>query len=533
MSLHQLGSPKRNGGAASQNISRAGSNDSIDFDDNASDGRSSIASNRMGPNVIIGGLKKAIDAFNEDEEVSQDELATDSRNSSKALSQRHKEAMTDLLAVLKQEMDEAELSIQTRQRELNESQELEIQSMKEGHEEEVRNLVEIQEKEIQMEANVHDAEMRMLLERRILNSVLDTVVDGIINIDPIGTISRFNPAAEKMFGYKSAEVLGKNIRDFMPMRYSIEHDSYLNNYMTTGVKKVIGGSRRAFGLKKDGSEFPVLLSVSEVKEDGAHLFTGIVRDLTEEVALEEKNAAEERKKKAELEKLIVELDESKEKANNLIGQMLPPAVTEQLLKGVTPKPESYEEATIFFSDIVGFTTICSKISPLETVDFLNQLYNLFDEVIKQYDAYKVETIGDSYMVVSGLPQRNGKRHATEVATMALHILSAVSQFKVESKPDLKVNIRIGLNTGPVVAGVVGTKMPRYCLFGDSVNTASRMESNSESMKIHISESTCQALKAAGGYHIQPRGEIQIKGKGKMNTFFLTGKDGFPHELPPQ
>ncbi len=231
--------------------------------------------------------------------------------------------------------------------------------------------------------------------------------------------------------------------------------------------------------------------------------------------------------------MVAEVDSSNKRANDLISQMLPPKAAAQLLKGVTPAPESFNSATIFFSDIVGFTTICSQISPIDVVALLNQLYNTFDDVIKQYDAYKVETIGDSYMVVSGVPNPNGQRHASEIATMALHLLSAVYKFVTENEKKLKIQIRIGLNTGPVVAGVVGSKMPRYCLFGDSVNTASRMESTSQTMKIQISESTYKVLNQVGGYHITPRGETEVKGKGKMMTYWLTGKDEFPYELPPQ
>ncbi|RZF48589.1 hypothetical protein LSTR_LSTR012550 [Laodelphax striatellus] len=138
--------------------------------------------------------------------------------------------------------------------------------------------------------------------------------------------------------------------------------------------------------------------------------------------------------------------------------------------------EFYEAVTIYFSDIVGFTEIAAVSTPLEVVRFLNSIYKLFDARIECYDVYKVETIGDSYMVASGLPVKNGDRHVCEIATMALDLLAGSMLFPIPHRPAERLQIRSGIHTGPVVAGIVGTKMPRYCLFGDTVNTASRMES---------------------------------------------------------
>lgn len=123
---------------------------------------------------------------------------------------------------------------------------------------------------------------------------------------------------------------------------------------------------------------------------------------------------------------------------------------------------------------------------------------------------QVETIGDAYMVVSGLPARNGNLHAREIARMSLTLLAAVQKFTIRHRPQEKLKLRIGMHTGGCVAGVVGLKMPRYCLFGDTVNTASRMESNGEALKIHVSPFTKKALDAFESFELTCRGEVEMK-----------------------
>ncbi|XP_071447576.1 receptor-type guanylate cyclase Gyc76C-like [Hetaerina americana] len=216
------------------------------------------------------------------------------------------------------------------------------------------------------------------------------------------------------------------------------------------------------------------------------------------------------------------LYEEKQKTEDLLHRMLPAPVASCLTKGIGVEPESFDSVTIYFSDIVGFTAMSAESSPLEVVNFLNDLYTLFDRIIRGYDVYKVETIGDAYMVVSGLPLRNGDCHAGEIASMSLDLLEAVANHCIAHRPTEKLKLRIGIHTGPVVAGVVGLTMPRYCLFGDTVNTASRMESSGEPLRIHISDSCRLALEHLGGYIIEERGLVFVKGKGDVKTHWLIG-----------
>ncbi|XP_070206578.1 uncharacterized protein [Littorina saxatilis] len=227
-----------------------------------------------------------------------------------------------------------------------------------------------------------------------------------------------------------------------------------------------------------------------------------------------------------------ELNRERKRAEFLLYQMLPEAVATQLKQNKNVSAESYDDVTIFFSDVVGFTTISASCSPLEVVSLLNTLYSCFDARLEIYDVYKVETIGDAYMVSSGVPKRNGRRHVTEISTMALDLAHHVTHLEIPHLPGKTLHLRAGVNTGPVVAGVVGSKMPRYCLFGDTVNTASRMESTGEADKIQVSRGTYHAILSMDvDFTMEPRGFIEIKGKGQMETYWLLDKEGFEKSLP--
>ncbi|XP_063821635.1 speract receptor isoform X1 [Ostrinia nubilalis] len=219
-----------------------------------------------------------------------------------------------------------------------------------------------------------------------------------------------------------------------------------------------------------------------------------------------------------------QLQEEKKKTEALLEEMLPAPVAEQLKRGRRVMPESYDSVTIYFSDIVGFTAMSAESTPLQVVDFLNDLYTCFDSILENFDVYKVETIGDAYMVVSGLPIRNGIIHAGEVASMALALLAATRAFRVRHRPEHRLLLRVGLHSGPVCAGVVGLKMPRYCLFGDTVNTASRFESTGAPLKIHCSAACKSLLDQLGGYILEERGIVSMKGKRDQMTYWLRGEE---------
>ena len=209
---------------------------------------------------------------------------------------------------------------------------------------------------------------------------------------------------------------------------------------------------------------------------------------------------------------------AQKKSDDLLLNILPAAIVENLKKGESSPAERFESATVLFADLVGFTSLAARISPLELVDFLNKIFSKFDELTEKHSLEKIKTIGDAYMVVGGLPVPRAD-HAEAIANMALDMQEAIANFKTDTGEPFQ--IRIGIHTGPVVAGVIGTKKFIYDLWGDTVNVASRMESQGLSGSIQVTAAVYEQLKDR--YLFEERGAIPVKGKGDTSVYWLKAK----------
>ncbi|NET01505.1 MAG: adenylate/guanylate cyclase domain-containing protein [Sphaerospermopsis sp. SIO1G2] len=206
---------------------------------------------------------------------------------------------------------------------------------------------------------------------------------------------------------------------------------------------------------------------------------------------------------------------AQQQSDKLLLNILPQVIAEQLKQQPTTIADSFLEVTVLFADIVGFTELSSRTPPPQLVELLNEIFCLFDELAEQHGVEKIKTIGDAYMAVAGLPKHRSD-HAIAIANMALDMQEALAQFNREQNQSFR--IRIGISTGPVVAGVIGLKKFAYDLWGDTVNTASRMESHGIPGCIQVSEKSYHFLKEK--YILEKRGVVEIKGKGEMITYLL-------------
>lgn len=213
-----------------------------------------------------------------------------------------------------------------------------------------------------------------------------------------------------------------------------------------------------------------------------------------------------------------QLELERQKSEDLLLNILPRPIAQRLKEDQSVIADHYQSTTVLFTDIVGFTELSENLTAEELVRFLNEIFSSFDNLVEKYKLEKIKTVGDAYMVAGGFPEPRPD-HVEAIADFALEMRQSLAEFELVD--NRSVSMRTGIHTGPAVAGVIGTKKFIYDVWGDTVNTASRMESHGVGGKIQVSEAAYEALKDK--YVFEERGMIEVKGKGSLMTYWLQGK----------
>jgi len=330
--------------------------------------------------------------------------------------------------------------------------------------------------------------------------IFEHASEGIFQSTYEGQFISANPALAKIFGYSSPEELIINITD-------IEKQVYVDPRRRSRFISTIERKNSIYRFisqvyRQDGSIIWISENARAVRDLNGKLlyYEGTLEDITYRKVAEEA------------------LRYQQERTERLLLNILPEPIAVRLKMEESNIADSFADVSVLFADLVDFTKMCADIPPVELVKLLNQIFSAFDQLAEQHGLEKIKTIGDAYMVVGGLPTPRDD-HAEAIADMALDMLEEIARFRGEQGQPF--SIRIGINIGPVVAGVIGIKKFIYDLWGDTVNTASRMESQGLEGCIQVTATTYELLKDK--YYFEKRGVIQVKGKGEMTTYFLTGK----------
>ena len=262
------------------------------------------------------------------------------------------------------------------------------------------------------------------------------------------------------------------------------------------------------------------VSTRAFTEDRLH----VLKLLSSQMAISIQNAFLYAHLEEQVEERTLQLSKEKEKSDNLLHNILPEQIANELkIKGES-KARLFESVSVIFTDFADFTKIGSNFSPNELVSQLDHFFSQFDEINRRFGIEKIKTIGDSYMAASGLPEPSedfNKRAVLAALEMQKFIENHYSEHVKAGKPAFKM--RVGIHTGPVIAGIVGIKKFQYDIWGDTVNTASRMESSGEIGKVNISQATYELLKNDSQFVFENRGKIKAKGKGEMEMWFVSAK----------
>ncbi|NJK34085.1 MAG: PAS domain S-box protein [Oscillatoriales cyanobacterium SM2_2_1] len=327
--------------------------------------------------------------------------------------------------------------------------------------------------------------------------IFENALEGIFLATLDGHYLSANPALAHIYGYHSPQTL-QAAR--LPQMGFISPERYSELCHQLRQRGAIANFEAQIH-HLDGSTIWISINArlsSDSKDDST--YEGIVQDITERKLTE------------------AALHQERQRSEQLLLNVLPQVIVQQLKLGPGAIATRYEAVTILFADIVDFTSLAARIPATELVALLNDIFSRFDILAEQYGLEKIKTIGDAYMAVAGLPT-SCFDHAQRAADLALAFQREMGQFQRDDGTPFR--LRIGLNTGAAIAGVIGIKKFIYDLWGDAVNIASRMESHGLADSIQVTETTYTLLQDA--YHLEPRGTISVKGKGKMSTYLLLGK----------
>ena len=321
--------------------------------------------------------------------------------------------------------------------------------------------------------------------------------DAIITSDETKRILSWNKGAEHIFGYAAEEAIGQPITLIIPKQLHERHNMGMDRMNQGEPPRVIGEVLEMMAIKNDGEDFPIELTLGSWDNNGKKYYSGIIRDISE---------------KKQAERILLG---EKKKSDELLLNILPKQVADELKSTGKATTKTYENVTILFTDFKDFTALASSIPATKLVEELNDIFGHFDDIMKESQIEKIATIGDAYLAACGLPLENSD-HALRCIDAAKQMLKFLEGRN--KKNEIQWEMRVGIHSGPVMAGVIGKKKYRYDLFGDTVNTASRMETNGEAGKINVSETTYDLIK--GKHNCIPRGEIHAKGKGKLDMYFI-------------
>jgi PAS domain S-box-containing protein len=332
------------------------------------------------------------------------------------------------------------------------------------------------------------------------HSIVENAVEGIFQSSPDGRFLSANLALAKIYGYNSPEELIESIED-------ISGQIYVDSNCRQEFLALIESENEvkefeSLVYRKDNKVIWISENTRAVRDSQARLlyYEGTVSDITERKSIQEA------------------LKFQQEKTETLLLNILPAPIAKQLQQNQSPIADRFEEVSVLFADIVGFTEFSNRKTPEDLVSVLNIIFSTFDQLAQQYGLEKIKTIGDAYMVVGGLPTPRSD-HAQAIAQMALSIQAVMAD--INAKIGEAFTIRIGINIGPVVAGVIGLSKFIYDLWGDTVNIASRMELTGIPGKTQVTSATYERLKEQ--FLFEERGQVSIKGKGDMTTYFLFGR----------